>query len=144
MAILSTVSGYTNVGHDLQVTLVGNTGGPITIANVMSFDWHQTTNAITHMQMNGPTLVFNMPKAYEGTIEFHRQDMTFETEVQTLQNDWLGGNDPDFFTLTCTVTGSGGGMFVFLNSTIEMQEGGMWTGEDVTRCRLAFRASTMG
>lgn len=144
MAILSTVSGYTNIGHDIQVVMTGQDGVAITLVNVMSFDWKQETQDITHMRMNGTTLVADLPKTFSGTIELQRGNDALENEFSQIWQDWITQVDYQLGTLVCTVTSSvGGGSFTFLDVSLRLDDGGTWRGDDVTRQRISFRAAGM-
>lgn len=147
MAILSTVGGFTNIGHDLQISLAvtggGLTGDPVTIPNVMSIEWRQTTTDLVHMQMNGPTLYASLPKGYEGSIEYHRRDGIIEAFVSTVHEEWLSGDDPTTATIVCNVIGTAPSTFTFTGAALTLEEGGQWRGDDVTRCRIKFQASRM-
>lgn len=143
MAILSTVSGFTNIGHDLQLTLTGNDGVAFTIPNLMSFEWREMTVDLRHMRMNGTTLVADLPRYWEGTIEFHRADSNVEQGFSTIQQQWLTGQDLQLGTMVCRVTGSGGGSFTFTDVSVRLEDGGRWRGDEVTICRIAFCAAKM-
>lgn len=143
MAIVATVGGFTNIGHDLQLTLTGNDGIAITIPNMMSFEWREMTTDITHMRMNGKTLVADLPRCWEGTIEFHRANGAVEAAFSQIQQQWFTGQDFLLGTMTCTVSGTGGGSFTFNDVSTRLEDGGRWRGDEVTICRVAFRAAQL-
>lgn len=143
MGIASATSGYTNIGNDLQITLVGGLAGTAIIPNVMALSWRQLVHDISVTQMNGIPLFASIPNGFEGTIEFHRQDGAFEAEMTAIQQSWLAGNAPTFRLLTCFVAGRDNKAFNFTTVTIKLEEGGEWRGDEVTRCRLGFRASLL-
>ena len=61
------VSGYTNIGHDLQVTLAGD-GAPQVLPNVMSVEWKQITDSFVVNQIDSIPLPAEIPKGWEGSI----------------------------------------------------------------------------
>jgi hypothetical protein len=142
MAILSNVSGYTNIGNDLQIILTG-TGMPAVIPNVMSVEWKQLAIDINRTQMNNVPMYAQIPNGYEGTIDFHRGDGSFELAMVALQNNWQAGGDYQFNTLTCIVSNTGANTFTFTGVAIKMEKGGDWKGDEVTKCRLQFKAAQM-
>lgn len=142
MAIDSKTSGYTNVGHDLTFTLTGPDGVAVTVDNVMSFDYRQITADITHMRMNGTTLVADLPKAWEGTVEFQRQDATVETAMRTIQDDWLANQDYILGTLTIHVASVKENASYTFNDVSVKLEDTRWKGDDATTSKLQFRAAT--
>lgn len=148
MAILSTVGGFTNIGHDLQVSIAVAGGdivaaGPLFIPNIMSVEWRQTTTDLVHMQMNGPTLYATLPKGYEGSIEYHRAGGDIEALVSAIHESWLSGEDPITATIVCNVIGVDPNTFTFTGAALALEEGGQWRGDEVTHCRIRFQASRM-
>lgn len=141
MAIDSKVSGYTNVGHDLTFTITGPDGVAVTIDNVMSFEYKQMTADITHMRMDGTTLVADLPKLWEGTIEFQRRDATVEAAMRTIQDDWLANQDYVLGTLTIHVASAKEAASYTFNDVSVKLEDTRWKGDDAVTSRLAFRAS---
>lgn len=141
MAIDSSVSGYTNIGHDLTLTLTGPDGVAIVIPNLMSFEHRQVTADITHMRMDGTTLVADLPKLWEGTIEFQRRDGGVDDSFQQIQDLWLANQDYVLGTLVIHVASAKENRsFTFLDTSVRLEDGGTWRGDEVTRVRIAFRA----
>jgi hypothetical protein len=149
MAILNTVqginmpSGYTSIGHDLQVSMTNLDGVTLTLANVMSFSWKQETKKLQHMRLNGTTLVADLPMAWSGQIDLQRHDGTMETEFATIQKTWLAAGDYVLGTIVCTVAGSGASTFTFTDCSVTLDDGGTWKGDDVTNVRISFNAAQM-
>lgn len=143
MGIASTVAGFTNIGHDLQATITGTDGVSVLVPNVMSFEWREMTTDITHMHLNGRTIIADIPRNYEGSIEFHRKDDTVEGMFADMQQDWFDKADYELGTIKCTVNGKFPGHFTFLDCSYRLEEGGRWRGDEVTICRIAFRAAQM-
>ena len=54
-------------------TTVKSDGSVFTLTNIMSFECRkEETQDITHMRLNGTTLVADLPKTFSGTIELQR------------------------------------------------------------------------
>lgn len=135
--------GITNLFPNGITSALPGLGVPMLIPNVMSLEWRQTTDDIQHRQMNGPTLYANLPRGWEGSIEYHRGDPAVEIMFFMMHEAWLSGGDPPTGTLVCRVTGTGGGVFTFTGVAPTLEEGGVWRGDDATRCRIRFSASRM-
>lgn len=149
MAILNTIqginmpSGFTSIGHDLQVTMTGLDGVSLTLANVMSFSWKQETKKILHTRLNGTSLVADLPISWSGSIDLQRNDGSIEAEFGQIQANWLQAGDFALGTIVCTVAGSGGGQFVFTDVSVTLEDGGTWRGDEVTNVRITFNAAQM-
>lgn len=142
MAIDSTASGYTNVGRDITLSIIGPDSVVIVVDNVMSFDYRQITADITHMRMNGSTLVADLPKLWEGTVEFQRRDATVETAIRAIQDQWLGNQDYILGTLAITVASQKeNATYTFHDVSVKLEDT-RWKGDDATTSKLQFRAST--
>ena len=142
MAINATTAGYTNTGHDIHVTVVTSDGVPITIPNVMQFDARQETQDITRTRLDNRVLPADLPKLWTGTIQFDRANADVDTGIATIEDNWFGGKDYQLGTMTVNVASANETTaIIFYDVSLKMDDSGTWRGDDVTTCRLSFRAS---
>lgn len=144
MAIITTNAGFGNTGRDISIALTGPDGIVIQINQIISIEYRQVTLDITKTLLNANTILADLPRYWEGTIEFVRGDSNVDTEISEIEADWLSGGPADFTlgTLVCSITNTkaGNATLTFTDVSVKMEDGGMWKADDVTVCKLAFRA----
>ena len=145
MAIITTNAGYGNIGRDLTIGLTKNDGVTYNIGQVISVTARAVTLDITKTLLNASTILADLPRYWEGTIEFVRGDANVDNAVWDVEEAWLTPGAADFTlgTMVWTIAdplGVGPVQLTFSDVSFKFEDSGVWKADDVTVCKLAFRA----
>lgn len=143
MAIITTNAGHGNIGRDLTIGLTSNDGTVYDITQVISVTARAVTLDITKTLLNASTIIADLPRYWEGTIEFVRGDDAVDQATWLVEEDWLTEGAADFVLGTMVwniVSPSGNTTVTFTDCSFKFEDAGVWKSDDVTVCKLAFRA----
>lgn len=141
MAISPTYAGYTNTGHDIHLTVVQADGTTIVVDNVMQFESKQETQDITRTRLDNTVLPADLPKLWTGTIQFDRKNANVDAGVAAIEEAWFGGLDYVLGSIQIVVSNAQENTTIrYMDASLRFEDAGTWKGDDVTTCRLSFRA----
>ena len=143
MAILTATAGIGSMGRDLTISVTGIDGTPaFSPAQILSVDYRQVTMDITKTLCNAHTILADLPRYWEGTIEMVRGYPDVDDYFSNLEALWLDAQQADFtlgnIMITVTTKYETTTM-VFEDASIKFEDSS-WKAEDLTTMRIAFRA----
>lgn len=145
MALIS--GNYTaSAGRDLTVNLMSPINGAVvSIPNLQSFQYQQETTAINRQRMDGATLNSEIPKGWQGSIEFDRSGAEIDALFAQIQSLYLNSGTLNSTTLYLYVTETGGAQTTlqFDNVSIKLADGGTYKSDAVVTQRITFMANQM-
>lgn len=133
-------------GRDLTVNLISPIDDSVVaIPNLKSFQYQQETTAINSQRMDGDTLNSEVPKGWQGNIEFDRSGAEIETLFSQIQSLYLNGGTLKGTTLYIYVTETGGAQTTlqFDNVAIKLADGGTYKPDQLVTQRITFMANQM-
>jgi hypothetical protein len=145
MAIITTNAGSGNIGRDLIIGVTSNDGTTYTINQIVSVNYRAVTLDITKTLLNASTILADLPRFWEGTIEFVRGDSQVDQATWAVENAWLTQGPADFTlgSMVISITspsGAGLATLTFTDVSFRLEDAGTWKADDVTIGKLSFRA----
>lgn len=154
MAIITSTAGSVNTGRDIQISLVGGSGGQAvttqggnglvtTIVNVTMFEYSQETIDILQTKIDSTTIIADLPRFWKGSIEFVRADNALDELIANIETNWYGGGAFRLGLMNVTVTNPTGAniTMVFKDVSVKLEDGGQFSGEGLVKAKMGWRAS---
>lgn len=98
-----------NVGRDVKVDVVGNTGALVSFNKVTMFDSKQVTQSIKIVGLDGVVNDLELPHGWTGGIEVERMDAAVDDYIASLESAYYNGVNIQGGRITETITEVNGG-----------------------------------
>lgn len=131
-----------SIGRDITLN-IHSSNGEIVIPTVISFTCKPTPDVRTSVAMNGNVLYATIPQGYSGSIDIDRTSPALEAFWTAYETAYYAGQNLLANTITVTINEANGTVSQWIASGVmfDAQDFGNWTGSDIVKQTLNFRAS---
>lgn len=137
------VNGY-NVGKDVTLQVIGQTGGLITLGTLTNFDAKQMTKKVESRSIvDGQVRTLEIPGGWEGTFEIDRSDSAVDDYFAQLEASYYAGQNIPGGIITETIAETNGGItqYRFTNVAMKLDDAGGWKQDDMVKQKIGWSAS---
>jgi hypothetical protein len=143
--IITATAGNAGIGRDITIGVTNNDGVTYTINGITEIEYRAVTLDITRTLINASTIIADLPRMWEGSITFVRSDSAVDQATWNVETAWLTQGPADFTLGNMVVNirspaGFGNATLTFQDVSFRLEDGGTWKADDVTICKLSFRA----
>lgn len=130
------------IGRDISLN-IHSPNGEIFIPTVVSFTCKPVPDVRTSVAMNGNVLFAPLPMGFNGTIEIDRTSPALEALWTAYENGYYSGENLLSNTITVTINEANGTISQWIATGVmfDAQDFGTWSGNDIVKQTLNFKAS---